>query len=164
MADVHNGGRIVPVMATRQPYSNTPPSSSDEATSEQSSQETPQVLPQDRPQSRSSRTTRAKQTETECLELPCLKKLGLYALPTEGDGTSFLPLAFKTLYTAFSIPMKLDRIESFDCFDRFPQEIASTMPSPINCMETSPTPTKSVSASPITSLPIAITSLVSLPR
>ncbi|KAL5357254.1 hypothetical protein BJX96DRAFT_144148 [Aspergillus floccosus] len=102
MADVHNGGRIVPVMATRQPYSNTPPSSSDEATSEQSSQETPQMLSEDRPQSRSSRITRTKQTETECLELPCLKKLSLYALPTEGDGNCLYYAFSDQLYGDFS--------------------------------------------------------------
>ncbi|KAL4889463.1 hypothetical protein BDV59DRAFT_186588 [Aspergillus ambiguus] len=102
MADVQNGGRIVPVLASPQPYSNSPPSS-DEAISERSSQQTPPSQSQDRPLSRSSsRTTRTKPTESECLVLPCLDKLGLYALPTEGDGNCLYYALSDQLYGDFS--------------------------------------------------------------
>lgn len=38
-------------------------------------------------QPKASKRTRNKLfEEAECLEIPCLNQLGLYALPTEGDG------------------------------------------------------------------------------
>ncbi|KAB8257301.1 hypothetical protein BDV32DRAFT_127595 [Aspergillus pseudonomiae] len=101
MTDVPTGGRIVPVVEAHQHYSIRP---ADEAVAEQRppTQQLPAHPPQPHqeddsdgrssqklpPQSqvKSSKNTRSKNAETECLELPCLSKLGLYALPTEGDG------------------------------------------------------------------------------
>ncbi|GAB1204675.1 hypothetical protein APSETT445_003338 [Aspergillus pseudonomiae] len=101
MTDVPTGGRIVPVVEAHQHYSIRP---ADEAVAEQRppTQQLPARPPQPQqeddsdgrssqklpPQSqvKSSKNTRSKNAETECLELPCLSKLGLYALPTEGDG------------------------------------------------------------------------------
>ena len=110
MTDVPTGGRIVPVVEAHQHYSIRP---ADEAVAEQRppTQQLPAHPPQPHqeddsdgrssqklpPQSqvKSSKNTRSKNAETECLELPCLSKLGLYALPTEGDGNSSLPLDFQ---------------------------------------------------------------------
>ncbi|PYH91762.1 hypothetical protein BO71DRAFT_384876 [Aspergillus ellipticus CBS 707.79] len=75
MADVQNGGRIVPIVATPRQHSSSPADDS--------------ISKQHQPQSddmKSNRKPRSKPAETESLELPCLKELGLYALPTEGDG------------------------------------------------------------------------------
>lgn len=80
MADVPRGARIVPIIAPHHDShfeeSSVNDHNPENPPSEQSSQE-------DRPAN--SRTTRGK-VETECLELASLTQLGLYALPTEGDG------------------------------------------------------------------------------
>ncbi|RAK79928.1 OTU domain-containing protein [Aspergillus fijiensis CBS 313.89] len=91
MADVPNGGRIVPIVAApRQHYSSTP--------AVESVGDQPQ--PQPRP-SKSSRSTRQKAAEAECLEIPCLNELGLYALPTEGDGNCLYYALSDQLYGDF---------------------------------------------------------------
>lgn len=80
MADASNGGgRIVPIVRPEedalQPCPQPPPS--------QKSQQEPQGLQQPK----ASKKMRNKLFETaESLEIPCLNQLGLYALPTEGDG------------------------------------------------------------------------------
>ncbi len=80
MADVPRGARIVPIIAPHHGSHLEGSSVNDHRPenppSEQSSQE-------GRPAN--SRNTRGK-AETECLELASLTQLGLYALPTEGDG------------------------------------------------------------------------------
>lgn len=66
MADgTEGGGRIVPIVSRSQ-----------------SSPKAPEAV--------SKRTRKGKRnglfSEPECLHIPCLDDLGLYALPTEGDG------------------------------------------------------------------------------
>lgn len=64
MANGTNGGRIVPIVSPPQSSKELPP--------------------------RASKSKRNKLfAEPECLEIPCLNELGLYALPTEGDGNYF---------------------------------------------------------------------------
>ncbi|GCB26883.1 OTU domain-containing protein DDB_G0284757 [Aspergillus awamori] len=76
MADAPNGGRIVPIVTTaRQHYSSSPTDESMAKTTPQTSQKT-----------KMPRNARNKTAEAETLEIPCLNALGLYALPTEGDG------------------------------------------------------------------------------
>ena len=76
MADAPNGGRIVPIVTTaRQHYSSSPTDESMAKTTPQTSQKT-----------KMPRNARNKNAEAETLEIPCLNALGLYALPTEGDG------------------------------------------------------------------------------
>ncbi|KAI9928341.1 hypothetical protein MW887_002379 [Aspergillus wentii] len=90
MADVSKAGRIVPIVTPRQHYSNIPP---EEAPVQQQPQkQLPQLQNQPRPPRNNTRNS--KSAEAECLEIPCLNELGLYALPTEGDGNC--------LYYAFS--------------------------------------------------------------
>lgn len=70
MANATSGGRIVPIV-TR-----------------------PQSSP-DLPRGASKSKRNKLLAERECLEIPCLNELGLYALPTEGDGKYFpSPLAY----------------------------------------------------------------------
>ncbi|KAL4919811.1 hypothetical protein BDW62DRAFT_199529 [Aspergillus aurantiobrunneus] len=95
MADAPKGARIVPIIAplsqshsegsliNAPKHENLPP--------EQSSQE-------HRPGS--TRPTRNK-ADTECLELPSLTQLGLYALPTEGDGNCLYYALSDQLYGDF---------------------------------------------------------------
>ncbi|KAE8391949.1 hypothetical protein BDV23DRAFT_152354 [Aspergillus alliaceus] len=117
MTDVPTGGRIVPVVEAHQHYSISP---ADEAVADQPRSlqlftTQPPQLPQeedsDEPsdqklpphsQAKSSKTTRSKNAETECLELPCLNKLGLYALPTEGDGNCLYYALSDQLYGDFT--------------------------------------------------------------
>lgn len=81
MADASNGGgRIVPVVRPEEdaPQSCPPPTAP---------LQRPQQESQDMQQPKASKRTRNKLfEEAECLEIPCLNQLGLYALPTEGDG------------------------------------------------------------------------------
>ncbi|RAL14055.1 OTU domain-containing protein [Aspergillus homomorphus CBS 101889] len=92
MADVPNGGRIVPIIAApRQHYSSSP---ADELVNTQ-------PLPQSKT-SKSSRSTRIKTAEAECLEIPCLNELGLYALPTEGDGNCLYYALSDQMYGDFA--------------------------------------------------------------
>ncbi|KAE8146402.1 hypothetical protein BDV25DRAFT_162581 [Aspergillus avenaceus] len=111
MTDVPTGGRIVPVVEARQHYSI---SSADEATVDHQHQPVQAQIPQSQPQqqgnqiprhqsqSKSTKSTRSKNAETECLELPCLNKLGLYALPTEGDGNCLYYALSDQLFGDFS--------------------------------------------------------------
>lgn len=70
MADVpSNSTRIVPIMAGRRYTSKDARSA---------------------PKQQQPRASRAKSLEAETLKLPCLEELGLYALPTKGDGMSYL--------------------------------------------------------------------------
>lgn len=92
MADVPKYGRIVPIIA---PHRNPSPVSDSK-----NEQDQPQQLPQVS-RSRGPGNTRSK-TEAESLELSSLTQLGLYALPTEGDGT-VLP------YTSNRSPAPLPR-------------------------------------------------------
>lgn len=80
MADVPNGGRIVPIVSpARQQH-------------QMYSLPSPPAEPDDQPrhsqlsQSLPTSSTRPKPDDPACLKLPCLTELGLYALPTEGDG------------------------------------------------------------------------------
>ncbi|KAA8652472.1 hypothetical protein EYZ11_009266 [Aspergillus tanneri] len=94
MADLPNGGRIVPIVSpARQRYALTPP---DDEVEVKDSQQLPQLS-----ESRPSKHTRSKTVETECLELPCLTELGLYALPTEGDGNCLYYALSDQLYGDF---------------------------------------------------------------
>ncbi|KAL4887591.1 hypothetical protein BJY04DRAFT_4760 [Aspergillus karnatakaensis] len=80
MADVLKTGRIVPIIA---PHHHSP-SEGSLVNDPNPTKEPPEQLSQDS-LPRGPRTTR-KKVDTECLELACLTQLGLYALPTEGDG------------------------------------------------------------------------------
>ncbi|KAF9894671.1 hypothetical protein FE257_006561 [Aspergillus nanangensis] len=100
MADVQNGGRIVPLVTAPQHYSGSAPSH--EPLIRQHPQQMAPVPPRELSQSSSSRNTRSKIVETECLELPCLKKLSLYALPTEGDGNCLYYALSDQLYGDFT--------------------------------------------------------------
>ncbi|OOF94602.1 hypothetical protein ASPCADRAFT_208246 [Aspergillus carbonarius ITEM 5010] len=92
MADVPNGGRIVPIVTTaRQHYSSSP---TNEAMANAPQQPSEKVkLP---------RNTRSKTMEAETLEIPCLNELGLYALPTEGDGNCLYYALSDQLYGDFT--------------------------------------------------------------
>ncbi|PWY84863.1 hypothetical protein BO70DRAFT_289623 [Aspergillus heteromorphus CBS 117.55] len=95
MADVQNGGRIVPIVATPRQLSRSstddslskPLQSPSEPHPEAQAQVQAQVQAQPPSEDmKSNRKSRSKTTEAESLELACLKELDLYALPTEGDG------------------------------------------------------------------------------
>ncbi|KAH8425438.1 OTU domain-containing protein [Aspergillus melleus] len=97
MADVPNGGRIVPIVspARQQRYSlPSPPAELDEV---QHSQQIPQLT-----QSNPPRSMRPKPEDAASLKLPCLNELGLYALPTEGDGNCLYYALSDQLYGDFS--------------------------------------------------------------
>ncbi|PWY96604.1 OTU-like cysteine protease [Aspergillus sclerotioniger CBS 115572] len=92
MADVPNGGRIVPIVTTaRQHYSSSPTNEVMVKTPQQPSEKV--KLP---------RNTRSKTMEAETLEIPCLNELGLYALPTEGDGNCLYYALSDQLYGDFT--------------------------------------------------------------
>lgn len=83
MADVSNGGRIVPIVTPDQPLPRVQEIQqiNENAKEQQSEQQ------QEQQQQPKARKTRNKLLETaEVLEIPCLNELRLYALPTEGDG------------------------------------------------------------------------------
>lgn len=83
MTDLQKGGRVVPIIAPRQhSHSDGSPQLINDSGLERLA---PEQGPREHP-SRASRNARGK-LGTECLELPSLTRLGLYALPTEGDGT-----------------------------------------------------------------------------
>ena len=95
MADASNRGRIVPIVMPPQQqqqhhHSSSSSSSEDSSQSFQQKQKQQQKTsqkPENQPTQVPSKKTRNKILETaECLEIPCLNELGLYALPTEGDG------------------------------------------------------------------------------
>ncbi|KAL2853276.1 hypothetical protein BJY01DRAFT_232357 [Aspergillus pseudoustus] len=96
MADVQKGGRIVPIIAPH-PHSLSHGSLVNEVKHEK---QQPKELSQDS-QSREPRNRRSK-IDTECLELPCLNQLGLYALPTEGDGNCLYYALSDQLYGDFT--------------------------------------------------------------
>ncbi|RAL06144.1 OTU domain-containing protein [Aspergillus ibericus CBS 121593] len=92
MADVPNGGRIVPIVATaRQHYSG----SSTNEVMDKAHQQPSEKL-------KASRNSRSKIMEAETLEIPCLNELGLYALPTEGDGNCLYYALSDQLYGDFA--------------------------------------------------------------
>ncbi|KAL5341683.1 hypothetical protein BJX70DRAFT_43214 [Aspergillus crustosus] len=80
MADVLKAGRIVPILA---PHHHTT-SEGSLVNNPSPTTQPPEQLSQDSLH-RGPRTARRK-VDTECLELDSLTQLGLYALPTEGDG------------------------------------------------------------------------------
>lgn len=96
MADASNGGsgRIVPIVM---PHSNPDemPHSVTEGGSPQQFEATVDEKDQQPTNKAASgrKSTRNGTAEAECLEIPCLNELGLYALPTEGDGTILPPLS-----------------------------------------------------------------------
>ena len=97
MADASNRGRIVPIVMPpqQQPHSFSSWSSEDSSQSCQQNQHEQQQKtsqkPEQQPTQVPNKKTRNKILEAaECLEIPCLNELGLYALPTEGDGNFFL--------------------------------------------------------------------------
>ncbi|KAL1998646.1 hypothetical protein VTN02DRAFT_5805 [Thermoascus thermophilus] len=82
MADVpSNGTRIVPIMAGRRYTSKDARSA---------------------PKQQQPRASRAKSLEAETLKLPCLEELGLYALPTRGDGNCLYYALSDQLYGDWS--------------------------------------------------------------
>ena len=83
MADVAKGGRIVPIIAPHH-HGHSDASLINEPTSLEKPE--PEQAAQDT-QPRPPKNTRTK-TDTESLVLPSLTQLGLYALPTEGDGNT----------------------------------------------------------------------------
>ncbi|KAL2862331.1 OTU domain-containing protein [Aspergillus lucknowensis] len=96
MADVPKVGRIVPIIAP--PHHDFADGSLISDIKHEKQQ--PEELPQD-PRAQESRNTRSK-LDTECLELPCLSQLGLYALPTEGDGNCLYYALSDQLYGDFT--------------------------------------------------------------
>ncbi|KAL3464290.1 hypothetical protein BJX64DRAFT_100751 [Aspergillus heterothallicus] len=108
MADVQKGGRIVPIIAPH-PHSLSNGSLVNEV---KHVKQQPDEPPQDS-QPRGPRTRRGK-IDTECLELPCLSQLGLYALPTEGDGNVSLSLSTQSfIYALFSCSSHSSSISDF---------------------------------------------------
>ncbi|KAE8351525.1 hypothetical protein BDV28DRAFT_158654 [Aspergillus coremiiformis] len=122
MTDVPTGGRIVPVVKAHQHYysispadevvaiqhqpaqqlTTQPPQPQQEQEQEEDSDGRSDQKTQPQSQAKSSRSTRSKNVETESLELPCLNKLGLYALPTEGDGNCLYYALSDQLYGDFT--------------------------------------------------------------
>ncbi|KAJ0425600.1 hypothetical protein BJY00DRAFT_183651 [Aspergillus carlsbadensis] len=96
MADVQKGGRIVPIIAPHH-HGLSDGSLVNEIKHEK---QQPEELSQDS-QPRESKNRRGK-IDTECLELPCLSQLGLYALPTEGDGNCLYYALSDQLYGDFT--------------------------------------------------------------
>lgn len=89
MADVSNGGRIVPIVTPTptptvevQVQQETPPSESPKPQEEAQEQAKPEKRQQPKRKTRKNSIFE----DAEVLEIPCLNDLGLYALPTEGDG------------------------------------------------------------------------------
>ncbi|KAL2796332.1 hypothetical protein BJX66DRAFT_139923 [Aspergillus keveii] len=96
MADVQKGGRIVPIIAPH-PHSLSDGSLVNEI--KHRKQQPEELLQDSRP--REPKNRRGK-IDTECLELPCLSQLGLYALPTEGDGNCLYYALSDQLYGDFT--------------------------------------------------------------
>ncbi|KAI9376409.1 hypothetical protein BJX61DRAFT_530949 [Aspergillus egyptiacus] len=96
MAEVQKGARIVPIVA---PHHGSLPDASLTQEPKHEQQQLAQRPPEFRP--RGPRNTRSK-IDTECLELPCLTQLGLYALPTEGDGNCLYYALSDQLYGDFT--------------------------------------------------------------
>ncbi|KAL4778210.1 hypothetical protein BJX76DRAFT_366582 [Aspergillus varians] len=96
MADVPKGARIVPIIAPHHP------SHSEGGLVKEPKHEKPPVE-QSSQESRpgASRSTRGK-ADTESLELSSLTQLGLYALPTEGDGNCLYYALSDQLYGDFN--------------------------------------------------------------
>ncbi|CBF90043.1 predicted protein [Aspergillus nidulans FGSC A4] len=97
MADVPKGGRIVPIIAPRH---NDHPEGSLQAINDPKHEKPPEQGPQES-RRRGPKNTRSK-ADTECLELPSLTQLGLYALPTEGDGNCLYYALSDQLYGDFN--------------------------------------------------------------
>ncbi|KAL4872600.1 hypothetical protein BDV12DRAFT_134353 [Aspergillus spectabilis] len=96
MADVLKAGRIVPIIA---PHHHSHSEGSLVTDSNLTKQPPEQLSQASLP--REPRTTRRK-IDTECLELACLTELGLYALPTEGDGNCLYYALSDQLYGDFN--------------------------------------------------------------
>ncbi|KAL4733509.1 hypothetical protein BDV11DRAFT_213769 [Aspergillus similis] len=96
MADVPKGGRIVPIIAPRH---NDHPEGSLQGINEPKHEKPLEQGPQES-RRRGLKHTRNK-ADTECLELPSLTQLGLYALPTEGDGNCLYYALSDQLYGDF---------------------------------------------------------------
>ncbi|KAL4753714.1 hypothetical protein BDW72DRAFT_168480 [Aspergillus terricola var. indicus] len=97
MADVPKGGRIVPIIAPRH---NDHPEGSLQAINDPKHEKPQEQGPQES-RRRGPKHTRSK-ADTECLELPSLTQLGLYALPTEGDGNCLYYALSDQLYGDFN--------------------------------------------------------------
>ncbi|KAL4948118.1 hypothetical protein BDW69DRAFT_177053 [Aspergillus filifer] len=97
MADVAKSGRIVPIIAPHH-HGHSDASLINEPTSLEKPK--PEQAPQDT-QPRPPKNTRTK-TDTESLVLPSLTQLGLYALPTEGDGNCLYYALSDQLYGDFN--------------------------------------------------------------
>ncbi|KAL4821377.1 hypothetical protein BDW67DRAFT_48391 [Aspergillus spinulosporus] len=97
MADVPKGGRIVPIIA---PRDNDHPEGSLQAINDPKHEKPPEQGPQES-RRRGPKHPRSK-ADTECLELPSLTQLGLYALPTEGDGNCLYYALSDQLYGDFN--------------------------------------------------------------
>jgi len=86
MADVSNGGRIVPIVTptptveVQVQQQETPPNESQP----QEQQEQKKLEKRQQPKKKTRKNSIFE--DAEVLEIPCLNELGLYALPTEGDG------------------------------------------------------------------------------
>ncbi|KAL2830773.1 hypothetical protein BDW59DRAFT_140809 [Aspergillus cavernicola] len=96
MADIPKAGRIVPIIA---PHHHSLPGVSPVNEPKHEKHQLEQ-LPRDS-SSGAPKNTRGK-AETECLELACLNQLGLYALPTEGDGNCLYYALSDQLYGDFT--------------------------------------------------------------
>ncbi|RDW62888.1 OTU domain-containing protein [Aspergillus mulundensis] len=97
MADVPKGGRIVPIIA---PHQQSHSDGSLQAINDPKHEKPPEQGSQDS-QRQGTKNTRIK-VETETLELPSLSRLGLYALPTEGDGNCLYYALSDQLYGDFN--------------------------------------------------------------
>ncbi|KAL4979562.1 hypothetical protein BDW66DRAFT_104320 [Aspergillus desertorum] len=99
MADVPKGGRIVPIIAPRHhshPERSLQAINDIDPKHEKPSEQGPQEC-----RRRGLKNTRSK-ADTECLKLPSLTELGLYALPTEGDGNCLYYALSDQLYGDFN--------------------------------------------------------------
>jgi len=98
MADVSNGGRIVPIVTPTPTVEvqeqETPPSESPQPQEEE--QELKKLGKRQQPRRKTRKNSIFE--DAEVLEIPCLNELGLYALPTEGDGKPTLHLLFFVLF------------------------------------------------------------------
>lgn len=94
MADASNGGsgRIVPIIMPRSNPDPMPLSVNEVevngSETEPQQQQEEELLQQSNKAASGRKLTRNNgvMAEAESLEIPCLNELGLYALPTEGDG------------------------------------------------------------------------------
>ncbi|BCR88563.1 OTU domain-containing protein [Aspergillus chevalieri] len=102
MADVSNGGRIVPIVTPTPTVEvqeqETPPSESPQPQEEE--QELKKLGKRQQPRRKTRKNSIFE--DAEVLEIPCLNELGLYALPTEGDGNCLYYALSDQLYGDFT--------------------------------------------------------------